>query len=92
MSDHRINFYDEIQNIRFDNAVNGDKTLLDKSVRWIRENLVPEWVFSEKDLDEWATQDGKYIKSESVIELSKKVVILQQILNNILILISSGSI
>ena len=37
--------------------------LLEDSIDWIKNNLNPESVFSESDLDTWALENG-YIKGE----------------------------
>ena len=38
--------------------------LLELAIAWIAKNLSPEDVFSERDLDKWATDNG-YVKEES---------------------------
>ena len=43
---------------------------LELAIEWIRKNLVPEDVFSQEDLEYWAT-DNEYTKENSDIEEGK---------------------
>ena len=40
-------------------------SLLDAAIEWIGNNLAPETVFKDTDLDIWATDNG-YIKKEEL--------------------------
>ena len=37
--------------------------LLENSIEWIRSNLVPELVFDQGDLEQWADENG-YVKGD----------------------------
>lgn len=39
-------------------VINIPDDLLEKSIDWIRDNLSPEEVFSEKQLNDWAERNG----------------------------------
>lgn len=41
-----------------DEVINIPDDLLEKSIDWISDNLSPEEVFSEKQLNEWAERNG----------------------------------
>lgn len=42
---------------------NVDLTLLDKTIDWMRENISPEEVFTDEQLETWAENNG-YVKKE----------------------------
>ena len=40
------------------------RTLLEKSIEWIRENMEPEDIFAESDLERWAKDNGMEYSEE----------------------------